>query len=89
MLCTDLGGTLSWDRESHHEVHTFPSLSYTTDVAFSPDGRYLAAGTIDPLASLRAWPSRLVRQDNRFDRLGRIPFQAIIHKDECWLIEAK
>jgi serine/threonine protein kinase/WD40 repeat protein len=38
-----------WDLESRREVHTFPGLSISTgvdmDVAFSPDGRYLAAGT--------------------------------------------
>ena len=34
-----------WDLESRHEVHTFSNLSYAKKVAFTPDGRYLAAGT--------------------------------------------
>jgi WD40 repeat protein len=33
-----------WDLGSRNEVHTFPK-SIALDVAFSPDGRYLAAGT--------------------------------------------
>jgi WD40 repeat protein/serine/threonine protein kinase len=34
-----------WDLESLHEFYTFSNPSTSLDVAFSPDGRYLAAGT--------------------------------------------
>jgi WD40 repeat protein/serine/threonine protein kinase len=53
-------GTMKlWDRESHREVHEFPSLSSTKEVAFSPNGRYLAAGT---RSAARMWD--LTRPDD-------------------------
>jgi WD40 repeat protein len=46
-------GTLKlWDLKSRHEVHTIPGLSSPSDVAFSPDGRYLSATT---WSAVRMW----------------------------------
>jgi WD40 repeat protein/serine/threonine protein kinase len=53
-------GTIKlWDRESHREVRELRSLSNTKEVAFSPNGRYLAAGTE---SGARLWD--LTRPDN-------------------------
>jgi WD40 repeat protein len=47
-----------WDLNSRHEVHTIPGLSWVSDAALSPDGRYLAATT---------WPGQLSSRARMWD----------------------
>jgi eukaryotic-like serine/threonine-protein kinase len=56
------------DRESLHEVHTFSNLSYAKKVAFTPDGRYLAAGT---KSGVRMWDLTRPKEPREIELKGQ------------------